>query len=109
MLLVLDPLTGEVPERIGGSSVAFTSSGLAIGTVSEFDGETEVHIEIPSDAPGGEPASLVWEGELETSGRLALMTIYNEALLEVEAAPKVRVQVWANDESGPDVIWIALV
>lgn len=85
LLLVLDPRTGVLPGTLAGSAIASTPSGLAIGTLSEFDGETEVTLGSVEDLPNDPTLSLAWEGDLETSGRLGVLTIYNDALIEVDA------------------------
>jgi hypothetical protein len=107
LLLILDPRTGVLPDTLAGSAVASTPSSLAIGTLSEFDGETEVTLARTDDVPNDPTLSLAWEGDLETSGRLGVLTIYNEALIEVDADSTVRIQIWTNDPTEPDRIWVA--
>lgn len=108
LLLVLDPRTGVLPEIMAGETISATSSGLAIGTMAEFDGETEVSLGDVQDLPGDLGLVLRWDGTLETSGRLGVLTIDNEILIDAEAAPVAGVQIWTNDADEPDVIWVAI-
>lgn len=108
LLLVLDPSSGVLPETLGGESIVATSSALAIGTVAEFDGETEVHLGARGDRPEDPSLVLRWEGSLETSGRLGVLTIYNDVLIESAAPTVAQVEVWTNDPVEPDVIWVAM-
>lgn len=107
LLLVLDPRTGELPTSLAGTPIATTSSGLAIGTLAEVDGETEVHLVDAAEAREPSQLAMRWDGVLTTTGRLGILTIYNEVLLEMDVGDLVRVQVWTNDSVEPDVIWIA--
>lgn len=108
LLLVLDPATGVLPEALGGASIAATSSGLAIGTLAEFDGETEVVLAILGEAPDDGSLTVRWEGPIETSGRIGVLTIYNDVVLETDAPSVAQVRVWTNHPDEPDVVWIAI-
>lgn len=108
LLLVLDPSTGVLPETLSGESIAATSSALAIGTLTEVDGDTEVNLGARGDVPGGPALSLRWEGDLETTGRLGVLTIHNDVLIERATPSVVRVEVWTNDPDEPDVIWVVV-
>jgi len=106
--LVLDPASGVLPETLGGASIVASTSSLAVGTLAEFDGETEVTIARSGAAPSDPSLTLRWEGALETSGRIAVLTIYNDVVIESGAPPIAYVQVWTNDPDEPDVIWVAI-
>jgi hypothetical protein len=93
---------------MAGEAVAATSSGLAVGTLAEFDGETEVNLGDVGDLPQGLGLVLRWDGSLETSGFLGVLTIYNQVLMETPAAPLANVQIWTNDDNEPDVVWVAV-
>lgn len=108
LVLICDPRTGVLPETLAGTAIASTASALAIGTLSEFDGETEVTLTRADALPNDPTLSLQWEGDLETSGRLGVLTIYNDALIEVDADSTVHAQVWTNHPSEPDRIWVAI-
>lgn len=106
LVLVLDPDTGELPTSLDGRSIAASSTCVAVGAVSEFDGETTVCIGVPSELPRNEGLVLRWEGRLGTSGRIGILNIYNEVLLEVPAPEAACVAIWTNDPDEPDKIWV---
>lgn len=108
LILVLDPEFGVLPETLGGAAIAASSSALAVGTLAESDGETEVTIGSVRDLPTDESLVPRWEGQVQTSGRLAVVSLYNEVLLEVDAPSEVKLQVWTNDPEEPDAVWLAL-
>lgn len=49
LLLILDPDIGELPTSLGSQPVVATPSAIAVGTLNEFDGETAVHLAVPSE------------------------------------------------------------
>lgn len=108
LILVLDPDTGELPASLGGGSLAATPTGLAIGTLNEFDGETTVHLGEPADYPEVAGQVLRWQGTLGTEGRVGILNVYNELLLERAAPEQAEVVVWANDSEEPDEIWVLI-
>jgi hypothetical protein len=108
LLLVLDPRSGVLPLSMDGSSVASTDSGLAVGTVAEQDGETTVWLGRSRDLPVDRSLSLAWTGSLRTTGRVAILTVYNEVVVEIAAPPVATVQVWTNDPVEPDVVCVTV-
>ena len=108
LLLVLDPRSGVLPQSMTRHLVASTESGLAIGTVAEQDGETEVWLGLSRNLPVDPRLSLVWTGSLRTTGRLAILTVYDELVLETRARRVAEVQVWTNDPAEPDVVCVAV-
>lgn len=107
LLLVLDPRTGELPATLAGAPIASTSSALAIGTLMELDGETQVHLADTLEIPEQMDLAKRWEGTLTTNGALGVLTVHNEVLIELDVGERVYVQVWTNDPIEPDVIWVA--
>jgi hypothetical protein len=108
LLLVLDARTGELPlpNTLGGAPIASTSSALAIGTLMELDGETEVHLTDTPEILEQVDLAKRWEGRIATDGVLGVLTVHNEVLIELNVGKSVRVQVWTNDPTEPDVIWV---
>ncbi len=104
LLLVTDE-AGIIPASLGNDLVAATSSCVAVGTLSEHDGETTISL-----SDGGEPdplgLALVFDGGLATaSGRLCVCTVQGEVLLSLRFAQHAfRVRIWANDPAEPDHI-----
>lgn len=106
LLLVLDPRTGELPDTLAGAPIAATSSGIAVGTLTEIDGETEVHLSDSVGTPEDSDLVMRWEGELVTAGRLGILTIDSDVLMELEVGETVNVQIWTNDAAEPNIIWV---
>jgi hypothetical protein len=106
-LLVLDPAIGELPETLRGATLAATSSAIAIGTLAELDGETEVHFTDTAGPPAIGNLARRWDGILATSGRLSILTTVNEVVAEFAVPDRVHVQVWTNDAVEPDLIWVS--
>lgn len=106
LILLLDPDTGVLPASLAESSIAASSTGVIIGTLNEFDGETKVHVGAPSEFPQEDGLTLRWQGTIGTSGRLGVLNIYNEVLLELPANEAARVAIWTNDPDEPDTIWV---
>jgi hypothetical protein len=109
VVFVMDPVTGMPPERMGGESLAVGASSIAVGTLADVDGPTQIFL---GDAGEGAPAAglvLRWEGSLPTSGRLAIVSVDDVVLLEAESTvgERTQVQIWTNHESEPDQIWVA--
>lgn len=72
----------------------------------ELDGETEVHLADTSEISEHEDLAKRWEGTITTNGALGVLTVLNEALIGLEVGDTVHVQVWTNDPTEPDVIWV---
>lgn len=109
VLLVLDPLTGEIPDTMGGSAVASTPTCVAVGTWPEPDGETSI---VFSDEAMGREASRdlrrVFDGVISTpSLEVHLCTVALDSLAKVSVSTsRVRVEVWTNRVSAPDRVLI---
>ena len=104
LLLVSDERGGEIPQSQAGALLTFTSSCIAIGSLCEIDGETEITLGQADEVdPGGEPH---FEGSLETpTRRLAVRTVLGDTVLEVWV-PDLRtsLRIWVNDSAEPDKI-----
>lgn len=106
VILIMDRSVGEVPDAMRGKLVAATSSCIAIGTLSEHDGETSIFL---SDE--GRPSGMdnpVFEGTLYTPSRvISVCSTLGVILLEMPViSDRIRVQIWANDAIEPDTIEI---
>jgi hypothetical protein len=81
VVLAGDP-AGEPPESMTAGLVSVTPSCVAIGTLSEADGETTIRL---LDAGDGLdlPSQLAFEGDIETpSGRLTVASVLDDTYLE---------------------------
>ncbi|MEI2453119.1 hypothetical protein [Lysobacter firmicutimachus] len=104
LILVMDHSFGEVPAEMGGQLVSSTDSCVAVGTLSEIDGETT--ITLTSDLqiePGLEEA---FNGIVQTpSGELSICNSRNEALISLrELSLETRIRILVNDSYEPDQI-----
>jgi len=104
ILLIMDHSFGEVPESMGGNAVVFTSSCVALGTLSQHDGETAVTL--TDSLEGNVQGEVVFDGVLETPGRvLSVCDVTDAKLLTLEVTGlRTRVQVFADDPCEPDEI-----
>jgi hypothetical protein len=105
----MDQSVGTIPETMGGKLVSATSSCIAIGTLSEHDGLT--NITLSSNPPENSFGQIVYDGILEIpSQKLTVCSVFGGAMLEtVVSGKRGRVRIWANSETEPDKIWIQTV
>lgn len=109
LILVMDPDHGELPDHYDGTEfLVATDTTLIIETLAEFDGETSIHLVAESDVPRDGTVTLRWEGTLRTTGRLAVLNVLLEVLLETSASETTPVQVWTDDDHEPEDIYLAL-
>lgn len=110
LVLVMDRAVGVIPEKMGGGLVAATSTCVAVGTLSEHDGETSISLsdEGATSELGTEP---VFDGVMKTPSRvLSVCSVLDDVLIEMAVpSDETRVQVWVNDGAEPDKIAIVAV
>lgn len=110
LILVMDQSVGEVPESMSNALVAATPSCIAVGTLSEYDGETQVSLSDES-SPDKLGLSLVFDGVLETPTRkLSVCSVLDETLVTLDVPTEAsRVQIWANDDKEPNEIDVVVI
>ncbi len=108
LILVLDPETGVLPTDLDAGPVTVGPSSLVVGTLNPVDGEVSLNLGMVSEFPEDERLELRWQGMLETSGRLGIINVYNEVLLDMLVAGTVEVSIWTNHILEPDVVWVAV-
>jgi hypothetical protein len=109
LILVMDPDHGELPDEYDGTELLVaTDTSLIVETLTEFDGETSIHLVAASEVPQDGTVTLRWEGSLLTTGRLAVMNVLLEVLLETSASQTCPVEVWTDRDHEPEDIYIAL-
>lgn len=106
LLLIGDP-SGAVPESMNGL-VSSTSSCVAVGTLLEQDGPTQIRLLSNSRQGTSLPPTLAWEGFLETpNGKIAVQSILGQTYIEEKTkASSVFVRVYVNHVTEPDQITI---
>jgi hypothetical protein len=103
----MDQSIGVVPESMNGAGIAATDSCIAVGTLCDVDGETDITLadEPPPNLPRRGPAL---DQMLPTpSKRLSVCSILDEALMVLNVSDSSsRVRIWTSDPIEPDQIWI---
>jgi hypothetical protein len=95
---------------MSGGLVAATPTCIAIGTLSEHDGETSIALSDEATL-SGYGTSPRFSAVLKTPSRsLSVCSVIAEVLLEMSVpSDETRVQVWANDAAEPDNIAIVVI
>jgi hypothetical protein len=108
VVLLGDPTQTGVPATMEGGLIASTDTCVAIGVLSEVDGETAFTLGPATEVDPGYPPS--FEGILLTPARsIALRTVLGAVVLEATVAgEETQVKVWANGQSEPDRIAIGI-
>lgn len=104
LILIMDYDFGELPEDIGNQLIAFTDSCVAVGTLSEVDGNTT--ITLTDDQEHGKHGEMFFEGTLKIpSHELSICSTDNVQLLAMQLSkPEIKIKIIANDASEPDNI-----
>lgn len=108
VVLIGDP-AGEVPQSMTGTLVSATSSCVAVGTLSDTDGETTIRV-VSAARALNPPTQLAFEGEIKTpSNRLTVTSVLDDTYLErVVDGPSVPLEIWVNDLEEPDDICVVV-
>jgi hypothetical protein len=101
----LDPSQTDTPVITNGL-IAATGCCVAVGTLMELDGETEILLGESSAVDPHE--ALIFDAPLPTPTlRLSVQTVDVRTVLEAMVpTASTRVRVWVNHPSEPDQIWI---
>src|SRR6266702_2888251 len=108
LLLLSDISGGMAPNEMHGSLVTSTPTCIAIGCMSDCNGETEVRVGAGREVGSSKPPA--FEGDLDSASRaVALWTIDRFTVLEVPVRhARTRVRIWLNHPSEPDEVVIGL-
>ena len=104
----MDRTVGQIPDSMFGGLISSTPSCVAVGTLSEHDGEIRITL---GDTPDHDRAQgPVFDGVIETPNRrVAVCSVLDDVILEIAVeGTRARVQVWASDELEPDEIDITV-
>jgi hypothetical protein len=111
VLLIMVKGTNDIPESMGGKLVVATGSCVAVGTLSEADGETFI-ILTNEEPPAREISGLarVFKDVLATPTKVVeVRTILLKAVLALPVPnSQTSVEIWTNSNTEPDKILISL-
>jgi hypothetical protein len=108
LLLISDIGGGRPPDVMEGALIASTPSCIAVGCMSDSNGETEVTLaSMPEFDHRERPA---FEGELETPNRaVAVWTALRETVLQAPVSHvSTKVRVWVNHPTEPNKVIVGL-
>jgi hypothetical protein len=111
LVLIMDPATVEIPASMGGHPVVATPSCVAVGTLAEHEGPTEVRIFDSMTAQNESlPALEVVDTTLYCNSRkLVVGDVLGETYFEwLLHTADVRVRVYTNHSTEPDEIAIVV-
>jgi hypothetical protein len=108
VILVMVRLAGVIPSSMSGALVASTPSCVAVGILSEHDGETTITItDEDADLSVGLP---VFDGVILTPSRVVSVCSALDDVLRVGSVPAEtsRIRVFVNHPMEPDLITIRI-
>lgn len=108
VVLFMNFESGKPPESFAEKLVSATSTCVAVGTLSEQDGQTNVTLtdELPQQLESS--IILAFDGLISVSGKyLSLVTTLNEPIMSLPVRQNsLRIRVWVNDNVEPDRILV---
>lgn len=108
ILFVLDPGNKDVsvPEYRPDQATAANATCVSVKTLAEVDGDVSVRLEHPRTASTNEPTTMVFDGEIETPGKvLAIVTSLFEKVLETHVQEFItRISISVDDPDAPSVV-----
>ncbi len=108
LVLVLDPDTGVLPEDLDKGLITVGPSSIAIVVMNPFDDDVSLSLGKAEELPTDKGLELRWRGMLETSGRLGIINVYYEVLLEMPVAGTVEISVWTERILEPEIVWVVV-
>ena|SRR5438067_2075058 len=106
LVLLADASGGQIPGSMERSLITSTGSCIAIGCLSETDGETEFTLGVAQEVdPGDRPA---FHGNLNTPARkVVVRTVLGQTILEMPVpSDRTDIRIWVNDPMEPDRVII---
>lgn len=106
LILIMDQAFGNLPDAMDGQLISSTDSCVAVGTLAESDGTTNIILIENYQAEPDE--KMVFDGTLITPNKeLSISDVDNKQLLTIRlTAATVRVQIYVNDPIEPSKIVI---
>ena len=111
LFLFMDPSAGDIPQRMD-HLVAYTSTCIAIGSMSQFDGDSVVILTTERRwIEDSQRCEKVFEGSIGTPGKqVAVCTVDLEPVLSMRLpVEQVSVEIWANHDLEPNWIYFLVL
>ncbi|HEY1735857.1 MAG TPA: hypothetical protein VGG12_04360 [Methylovirgula sp.] len=108
VVMIADISGGDIPKLARGTEIAASDSCIAIGTLSEIDGETEFRLGMRGEVdPGTSPSFL---GRIKTPSRkLAIFAVPGEIILQTQVLQtETAIYIWTNRPSEPDQVIVGV-
>ena len=108
IVLVSDVASIDVPASMGGSVISATNACVAVGCLSEDDGETELTLAPLSAVDRSDTP--IYQGVLATpTRRVAIRSVLGQRLLELPVTQdRTSIKVWVNDPTEPDKVVVGV-
>ena len=109
LLLVMDRDSGEIPESMDGKLIVSTPSCIAVGTLSEADGETSVMLtNEKAVAHPGSGLHKVFGGVLKTPKKeVHVCTVLLQTIVKLPvSSTQSNIEIWADNEMEPSRLCI---
>lgn len=108
-VVLIGDRAGDVPETMEGSLTSATSTCVAVGTVSDANGETRLRLIDRAEARDL-PRHLAFDGRLEMpTHRLTIASVLDEVYFErVIEDTSVHLQVWVDDSNEPSDVCVVM-
>lgn len=108
LLLVQDSAAAEPPDSFSGRLITASPTCIAIGTLSEADGETTVRLVDSNER--ALPALEEFVGELDTPSRYILVSTVDgqEIMRQLVEEAKVRVRIYVSHSVEPDDVAVVI-
>lgn len=108
LILIVGAEKYEVPSSMKGAAIAQTLSCIAVGSLSEIDGQTSIVLKKIGDSePQFAPS---FSGFIDTpSCLIEVKTVLGKTLLQMPVQDtKTKIVIWTNDRFEPDEIIIGI-
>ena len=104
VILVMGGDNGEIPQSMDGCVINSTSSCIAVGTLSEVDGETSIILTDEKAVARSDPSLRAMFTRVLVTARkeISVYTVLLEPLATLPVSDvQTRVEVWLDNEAEP--------
>ena len=111
LILIHGSSNADIPNSMDGKGISATPSCIAVGTLSQQDGETSIVLTDEISAlTADEALHIVYTGQLETPNREILVeNVLGDLILKMPTKEKhTKISVFSNHDSEPDKLVIII-